>query len=58
MEMTVLGTDLSCPVFAATLHGALRTLIDRLGVIHFNVGIMNIDLGNKDTSNEEPVLAR
>ena len=59
MEITILGDELTCPAFAGLLHGALRTLIDRLGALTFNVGILNISLEQDGAaSQQQPVIAR
>lgn len=50
LETVVQGTSLSSPAFQQTLHLALRTLIDDLGMTAFNVGIMGmnaVDATNK-----------
>ena len=43
METVVQGQSLTSPAFQAALHAALRTLIDKLGVRTFNVGISGIE---------------
>ena len=59
MEITILGDELTCPAFAGLLHGALRALIDRLGALTFNVGILNISLEQDGAaSQQQPVIAR
>ena len=59
MEITILGDELTCPAFAGLLHGALRTLIDRLGALTFNVGILNISLAqDRAASQQQPIIAR
>ena len=44
METIVQGTSLTSPSFQAAIHAALRTLIDQLGVMTFNVGISGIEV--------------
>lgn len=42
METIVQGAALTSPSFQAAIHAVLRTLIDQLGVMTFNVGISGI----------------
>ena len=42
METIVQGTSLTSPSFQVAIHAALRTFIDQLGVMTFNVGISGI----------------
>lgn len=42
METVVQGISLTSPSFQAAIHAAVRTLIDQLGVMTFNVGISGI----------------
>lgn len=52
----MVGDGLGCQAFAGLLHGALRALIDLLGVAAFNVSILNIKVGPSATHG--PVVAR
>lgn len=36
------GSSITSPAFVTLLHAALRTIIDELGCVTFNVGILNI----------------
>jgi hypothetical protein len=44
MEVVVVGRHLCCPAFQRLLYVALRGLIDGLGAVTFNVGVLNLDL--------------
>ncbi len=48
METIIHGTSLVSPSFQAALHGALRTLINHLGVTTFNVGISGMNTVSSD----------
>lgn len=50
METVVQGTSLTSPSFQAAIHAALRVLIDRLGMMTFNVGISGIVLPSSASS--------
>jgi len=43
-EVVVMGRHLCCPAFQRMLHAALRGLIDGLGSVTFNLGVLNMDL--------------
>ena len=59
MELCVQGAGLRCAAFQLLLFAALRTLIDRLGVTTFNVGVYNIPAGaGADVGSPAPLLAR
>lgn len=44
MEIVVVGQHLCCPAFQRMLHAALRSFIDGLGAVTFNVGVLNVNL--------------
>ena len=48
METVVHGSSPSSPSFQKALHGALRTLIDKLDVSSFNVGILGMNAVRRD----------
>ena len=50
METIVQGTSLTSPSFQVAVHAALRTLIDQLGVMTFNVGISGITVPSSASS--------
>ncbi|GLI67736.1 hypothetical protein VaNZ11_011938 [Volvox africanus] len=47
MEVVLLGSSLTSPVFVAALHASLRALVDGLSVQTFNCGILNVPLGQQ-----------
>lgn len=51
METIVQGASLTSPSFQAAFHAVLRTLIDQLGVMTFNVGISGIVVPGGVSSN-------
>ena len=48
METVIHGSSLGSPAFQRALHGALRTLIDKLNVTTFNVGILGMNAVSGD----------
>ena len=57
METVVQGVSLTSPSFQAAIHAALRTLIDQLGVMPFNVGISGIPVPSSDPTGRSPEIA-
>lgn len=59
MELILIAPNLQSPIFGFLLYNSLRCLIDKLGVTSFNVGILNIKLGDKDKDDiSDPIFAR
>jgi hypothetical protein len=68
-EVLVVGSSLGSPAFCRALHAALRGLIEALGVQTFNVGVLNVAVGQAQQAQAQggwgaaglgprPVLAR
>ena len=48
METLIHGSSLNSPAFQKALHSVLRTLIDKLNVTTFNVGILGMNAVSGD----------
>ena len=55
MDTCVLGTAVDSPAFIALMHCALRTLIDRCGVMTFNVSVTGFTHGGEGTGDTHQV---